>query len=58
MNLKVNEKAYELLDTIETERKIIKVEGGESSAGGEVIILDMGVTDKTKDAGIMLNTEL
>ncbi len=51
MNLEVNEKAYELLDTIETERKIIKVEGGESSAGGEVIVLDMGVTDRTKDAG-------
>ncbi len=52
MNLKVNEKAYELLDTIETERKIIKVEKNENSeAIGEVIILDMGVTDKTKDVG-------
>ncbi|MDI6730908.1 MAG: methenyltetrahydromethanopterin cyclohydrolase [Candidatus Altarchaeum sp.] len=51
MNLKVNEKAYELLDTIETERKIIMVEGSESSACGEIIVLDIGVTDKTKDIG-------
>ena len=52
MNLEVNEKAYNLLDTIETERKVINVEGGENSnVSGEVIVLDIGVTDKTKDAG-------
>lgn len=51
MDLKVNEKAYTLLDKIETERKIIKVKDENSGASGEVIVLDIGVTDKTKDAG-------
>jgi len=52
IDLKVNEKAYELLDTIETERKIINVENKENSiASGEVIVLDIGVTNKTSDAG-------
>jgi len=45
MDLKVNEKAYKLLDEIETERKTINVENG------EVIVLDIGVTEKTKKIG-------
>jgi len=51
MNLKVNEKAYNLLDKIETERKVIKVESSENNnVCGEIIVLDIGVTSKTKDA--------
>lgn len=52
MNLMVNEKAYNLLDVIETERKKMIVENvGDGGASGEVVVLDMGVTNNTRDVG-------
>lgn len=52
MNLGVNERAYNLLDTIKTERKIMKFESSEESGvSREVVVLDIGVTTETRDAG-------